>query len=84
MKVKSTNWVAAGVVTGVKDLGSCASSWAFSVTGAIESVNAIATGNLISLSEQQLVDCSQNCDSLGNCNQGCWDGYPEPTFEYVM
>ncbi|XP_071063263.1 pro-cathepsin H-like isoform X3 [Pseudochaenichthys georgianus] len=66
------------VVTPVKNQGHCGSCWTFSTTGCLESVNAIATGKLITLSEQQLIDCAQDFN-----NQGCMGGLPSQAFEYI-
>ncbi|KAF4753586.1 hypothetical protein FOZ63_024944, partial [Perkinsus olseni] len=52
------DWRPKGVLNPIKDQGKCGSCWAFSANGALEAQYAIATGKLLSFSEQQLVDCS--------------------------
>ena len=61
------DWVTEGAVTGIKNQGSCGGCWAFSTTGNIEGINYINNNELVSLSEQQIIDCSKY--NLG-CNGG--------------
>merc|ERR1711957_190631 len=66
----SVNWVTAGAVGAVKDQGQCGSCWAFSSTGSLEGAHFIATGELLSFSEQQLVDCAYTKYGNYACNGG--------------
>jgi cathepsin L len=63
----SWDWRERKVVNAIKDQGQCGSCWAFAVVQGHESQWALKKGQLISLSEQNIVDCVGTC---GGCNGG--------------
>ena len=77
----SFDWRTQGGVNPVQNQAQCGSCWAFSTVANIESVNWKATGQLLKLSEQQLVDCENA--KQGGQDQGCQGGLPTNAFTWM-
>ncbi|KAI3684461.1 hypothetical protein L6452_33685 [Arctium lappa] len=73
---KEFDWRQHGVVNPPKDQGQCGSCWAFGAMGSLESAHAIRTGQLVSVSEQQIVDCDLE-------QGGCDGGVPAYALNYA-
>ena len=77
----AVNWTEKGVVTPVKNQGDCGSCWAISAVGALEAQHRLSGGDLVSLSEQNLMDCSQG-DPYDN--MACLGGTMDKAFQYII
>jgi cathepsin F len=82
----SWDWRKQGAVTPVKNQASCGSCWTFSTAENIEGQWFLSKKQLISLSEQWIVDCSHGClqSEPDLCNGGCGGGLPWLAYEDII
>jgi len=76
----TVDWRNSGAVNPVKNQGQCGSCWAFSAVGALESHHYIKTKQKVSLSEQNLVDCTNGYPFY---NYGCRGGWTYKAYNYI-
>jgi len=76
---ESLDWRLYGAVTPVKDQSVCGSCWSFGTVGSLEGTLFLATGELVRLSQQALVDCS-----WGFGNNGCDGGEDFRAYQWMI
>jgi len=75
----SFDWREKGAVNPVKNQAQCGSCWAFATVANIEGVGFVENNKLISLSEQELVDCDKKTG-----DQGCQGGLPTNAYQDMI
>eukprot|EP01043_Picozoa_sp_COSAG02_P049735 COSAG02_NODE_5026_length_4718_cov_3.432994_3_plen_273_part_00 len=83
----SIDWRDHNLVNPVQNQGSCGSCWAFSTIVSIEGAHAKASGDLVKLSEQNLIDCVKDEKDPNNgqsCCMGCRGGLMNDAMQYVI
>jgi C1A family cysteine protease len=73
---ESLDWREKGAVTEVKDQEQCGSCWAFCTVVACEGAYFLEHKTLLSLSEQEIVDCDDN-------DHGCDGGWPSDAMDWI-
>ena len=73
----SIDWREKGIVNSIKDQGNCGSCWAFGTIQACESAYALVHNELLSCSEQNLIDCVWGCN-------GCYGGQESSALQYIV
>ena len=73
----AVDWRDSGAVTSIRTQGDCGACWAVTATETVESAHFIATGNLYTLSESEIIVCDESCEM-------CSGGWPQNAFEWVM
>ncbi len=73
------DWAAEGKITPVKHQKSCGGCWAFAAIASLESAYKIAQGVDLSLSEQEIMDCSKELGS-----DGCQGGFSQGALQYIQ
>merc|ERR1711874_907699 len=73
------DWRTKGAVNDVKNQQQCGSCWAFATVANVEGAAFVATKKLVSLSEQELVDCDKATGDIG-----CGGGLPSNAYKDMI
>lgn len=74
---KSMDWRDVGAVTSIRRQGDCGACWAITAVETIESAYFIGTGNMVDLSETEVISCTDSCNL-------CFGGWPQDAYEYAQ